>query len=408
MMNFARVACLCVFAGVCLPDYTDAQTLSGKVTDSETGEPVQFANVFFANTMTGTTTDLDGNFKLTGFPEGKYDLVISFVGYTPFVQSIFVGAEEQHLEVKLIPDEIQLSDIEVTEDTAGWEHNYKVFRENFLGKTRNAEEVEILNPKTLHLYYDQDEAILYAHAKEPLQIVNDALGYKVSYILREFQIDYRKGRFLAFGIPQFTEMDPKNKGQQDKWEKQRLRAYHGSLMEFFRSLKSSTLSENGYEVHELYRVQNPQRPDSKVIDEKISMYRKLQKVGRVEMEAEIIKSLNQWIKYKNMPELVDSLGIRVESGDEIKPHYTNVVEYKGMLQVIYKKEREELGYRLLTHSSFRSKEQLSWISFLDDRLIIYDNGYYDDNKSVFLQKYWGYSSNLAELLPMEYLPPVAK
>ena len=56
-------------------------TISGKVLDAETKEPLQGASVFAQNTTRGTITDKDGLFKLY-LDKGGYELVISFTSYT--------------------------------------------------------------------------------------------------------------------------------------------------------------------------------------------------------------------------------------------------------------------------------------------------------------------------------------
>ncbi|MBC7923533.1 MAG: carboxypeptidase-like regulatory domain-containing protein [Ferruginibacter sp.] len=44
--------------------FAQPKTLTGKVTDAETGDAIPFANVYFKGTTTGTTTDFDGRFVL--------------------------------------------------------------------------------------------------------------------------------------------------------------------------------------------------------------------------------------------------------------------------------------------------------------------------------------------------------
>jgi TonB-linked SusC/RagA family outer membrane protein len=55
-------------------------TVSGKVVD-DTGEPLPGATITVLGTMTGTITDIDGNYSIT-VPEGA-TLVFSFIGYEP-------------------------------------------------------------------------------------------------------------------------------------------------------------------------------------------------------------------------------------------------------------------------------------------------------------------------------------
>ena len=58
--------------------------ISGVVIDSLSQEPVPFANIFFANTLIGTATDVNGEFHIRNIPDGKYDFVIYCVGYKTF------------------------------------------------------------------------------------------------------------------------------------------------------------------------------------------------------------------------------------------------------------------------------------------------------------------------------------
>lgn len=60
-------------------------TVKGTVTD-EAGEPLVGVSVIVVGTVTGTATDLDGNFTLTA-PEGK-SLKFSYVGYNPVTMKV--------------------------------------------------------------------------------------------------------------------------------------------------------------------------------------------------------------------------------------------------------------------------------------------------------------------------------
>ncbi len=62
-----------------------AQTsLAGKVTDKDSGEPILFGNVVLYKNgvlITGTETDIDGNYSFSNIDPGTYDLEVSYVGY---------------------------------------------------------------------------------------------------------------------------------------------------------------------------------------------------------------------------------------------------------------------------------------------------------------------------------------
>ncbi len=56
------------------------KTISGKVTDGDSGEPLPGVNVLAKNTTQGTITDIDGNYQLS-VPDDTEILVFSSVGY---------------------------------------------------------------------------------------------------------------------------------------------------------------------------------------------------------------------------------------------------------------------------------------------------------------------------------------
>jgi len=58
----------------------NAFTLSGKI-KTISNEPLPYVSVYLKDVHMGTTTDLDGNYKLSGIPEGKHTIVVSYVGY---------------------------------------------------------------------------------------------------------------------------------------------------------------------------------------------------------------------------------------------------------------------------------------------------------------------------------------
>ena len=83
-----------VFAGLALDspsgELQQQLTITGQITDANTGEPLPGANIVIAGTTTGTVTGVDGQYSLT-VPGANTELVFSFVGYT--TQRIIVGTQ---------------------------------------------------------------------------------------------------------------------------------------------------------------------------------------------------------------------------------------------------------------------------------------------------------------------------
>lgn len=69
------ISFFCLYAGM-----VQAQTVSGVVTDEETGEELPGVNIVIQGTSIGTSTDLNGEFELD-VPSLDETLVISFIGY---------------------------------------------------------------------------------------------------------------------------------------------------------------------------------------------------------------------------------------------------------------------------------------------------------------------------------------
>ena len=57
-------------------------TISGKVVELGSGEPLSYANIVIKSKKSGTTTNVDGFFTLYGVPSDTSIIQFSYVGYT--------------------------------------------------------------------------------------------------------------------------------------------------------------------------------------------------------------------------------------------------------------------------------------------------------------------------------------
>ncbi len=87
--------------------------ITGKVTDTDTGEPIPFANVYFkGSTSNGTTTSFDGFFKIsTDVPADS--LIASFVGYSARAKFVEKG-KTQLINFQLSPQVTTLKEVVVS------------------------------------------------------------------------------------------------------------------------------------------------------------------------------------------------------------------------------------------------------------------------------------------------------
>lgn len=56
-------------------------SISGTITDAETGETLIGVNVLVLGTSYGTASDFDGNYRIDGLRSGEYTLKVSYIGY---------------------------------------------------------------------------------------------------------------------------------------------------------------------------------------------------------------------------------------------------------------------------------------------------------------------------------------
>ncbi|MEM1217525.1 MAG: TonB-dependent receptor [Bacteroidota bacterium] len=90
--------------------------IRGVVFDRDTHEPVEFANVLVLSPEgIGTTTDIDGTFRLEGVPVGFQNLEVSFIGYDSHYENRIEvrTAKEVVLEINLKPTPVQIEGVEV-------------------------------------------------------------------------------------------------------------------------------------------------------------------------------------------------------------------------------------------------------------------------------------------------------
>ena len=82
-------------------------TVSGKVADRGTGDPLPGANVMIQGTSIGASTDLDGKYSLTNVPAGRQSMRVTYVGYRTVTLDVTVGenatlAQDFHLVAQVL------------------------------------------------------------------------------------------------------------------------------------------------------------------------------------------------------------------------------------------------------------------------------------------------------------------
>src|SRR4029078_1228986 len=110
-------------------------TISGKVIDAETKEPLQGASVFAQNTTKGTTTNSEGNFSLV-LDKGGYEIIFSFTGYSS--KAVNADGSNQQLAIELSKADNTMAEVIIKSSNEledGWERYGDFFLKHFIGAT---------------------------------------------------------------------------------------------------------------------------------------------------------------------------------------------------------------------------------------------------------------------------------
>lgn len=236
---------LFALAAISIRAQTPTTSLSGRVVDAKTGEPLPFATVYLNNTAQGTNADQHGAFRLNNVPLGNQELVGSMLGYQTTRLPLRLTSTRL-IDVKLEPANQALATVTVTaRHNATWVRQLRSFTRELLGNRPQARQCQITNPNVLS--FDDEKGHLRAHASEPLIIDNQALGYRLHYDLLYF--DLYQGRMQFSGTSRFEELTPIDAHQQVHWQATRMKVYQGSLQHLLASLLTGNNEQAGYVVY---------------------------------------------------------------------------------------------------------------------------------------------------------------
>jgi hypothetical protein len=223
--------------------------IQGRVVDDETGDPLPTVNVFIDQTGLGSATDRQGRYRIDKLPPGSYVVVASMIGFSVESTAIEVrsGDTSHTANFRLKPVVTGLDTLQVEEELPRrWRRRLELFTNEFLGQSSNGRQSEILNPYMLE--FSDEGGIFRATAPEPLIIENNALGYRITYILTEFEMDRPRGMIRIQGPFHFEEMEPQDERQRLRWTEQRERAFQGSLQHLLWSLLREVPFFQGFTV----------------------------------------------------------------------------------------------------------------------------------------------------------------
>lgn len=375
--------------------------ISGRVLSKVDNKPAANASVFLSNATIGAKTADDGTFTLRSLKPGKYDLVVSIVGFDTYNQTIVVGDKDISLsDIVLTPKSNVLSEVTIKVKRDPYRsRNLDWFKADFLGTSYLARECTILNPDKLDLDYDDATGVLTASSYDFLVIENPELGYRIKYLLADFTSNLKDStakKVYYKGSVLYEEMKG-TPAQEKRWRRNRQEVYETSAMHFLRAAAADRVADEGFRVLKYSVMANPARPADPVIDAKIKLFKDISPQR---------DSLSYWVKKSKLPRTLQKLLRDPMKAEEFvtpadQPGLYNLMCSDGALYVTYNKNRRFSTRDRLEYLEDPRNTENSLINFGTPNVLFYKNGVIANPYSVLYNGAWG-RSRLADLLPVDY------
>lgn len=103
---------LCVFVMMSVIAFAQTGSIKGRVLD-ETSQPLPGSSVTIDGTTTGATTDVNGNYTISGVKAGNYTVTAKFIGYSDLKKTVTVSSGTVTLNFGLQPQNTGLNEVVV-------------------------------------------------------------------------------------------------------------------------------------------------------------------------------------------------------------------------------------------------------------------------------------------------------
>jgi hypothetical protein len=114
-MKITKFSLICLLTFSFYLNVISQNIIRGKVFDSETGDPIAYADIIVLGSQKGSTTDLDGFYSLGGLSQGSYRIFANFIGYDTTSILVNLGANSiinQNFYIK--PKGFLLNTVDIT------------------------------------------------------------------------------------------------------------------------------------------------------------------------------------------------------------------------------------------------------------------------------------------------------
>lgn len=387
-------------------------SITGTVKDQK--ETLPGAGVYLSGYKVSTVADSEGKFKINNLKPGNYDLMVQMVGYLPYSKSVIISDKSVQVELVLKESTTTLNEVVIHADPNRAKY-IKQFKEFFIGTTPNAAQCKISNPQVLNVDYDVTKSLLTIKTSEFLIVENKALGYRLKYMLDNFEYNSRTGIIYFSGHPFFEELKASGTKLKKHLDKREI-AYYGSSQHFFRSLYAGNTSEQGFIINKMIKIPNPNRyPDSIIYKNLVRL--KTPAKSTVISKGTMLRDsamISFWLKQQDMPKYVDCLDRKeISAGNVVSTFNQNLklLDSNGALAISYAKEKESLAYSKTGFWVFRPLDipdyEISVANLMKNAVRFYENGSVYDSRAMIYEGFWAYEK-VADMVPMDYIPLAKK
>ena len=353
-----------------------AQTLTGRVYDQNTKQPVSNVHVYLDGTTINTMTDHAGVFRLQVKQAINTKLVLRHLSYsTMVINNPFDNLPEQFF---MEEQSNVLNEVVVEAPRFSREQLLKAFREQFLGSSQAGKSCKIINEGDILLWYNTQTKTLAAYSALPIEVINDFLGYKVVFTLVDFWVEYshvslnteaiRHSYFAV--LSSYTDINPDNR----RIKTRRNDTYERSSAYFFKNLTNKTLKEAGFSF---YKNRLPVDYNSCFAIEDTLSQKKLQLINILPVQLNNVFQNNVFQIVSREPTVINDI-------DNNRVHEDNRIQANRRFSVIFRKKQSD-------------------IQFYTDTLLVDQYGNIDRIDKVFFTGSLG-ENRAGDLLPLDYEP----
>lgn len=391
-------------------------SISGIVKDKK--ETLPGASIYLSGYKAATTTDPNGRFVLNNLAPGNYDVLVQMIGYTPISKNVVISDQSANITIVLIANTTTLNEVVIKPDP-NRPYHISLFKKFFIGETPNAEKCRILNTNALVIDDDKATGLLTIKANEMLIIENQALGYRIKYLLDVFEYDYRNRIIYYAGQPAFEEMKG-GAAKQKRWSKEREIAFQGSSDHFFQSLVKNELAQEGFQLFKIAEKKNPSRPSDSLISAKVRQFSTAAssmfnissnlKSGTVtKTNHPTNDSLSYWLNKRREPKtfrLLNKRPVLVDTLVKEKDDLFKTLRFEDDLYVVFKNEKEPTEANYSTHKQARPLDigdaQVSIVKLIGKEILLYKSGAVATPRNILYSGLWGYQK-VADTVPLDYI-----